>query len=402
MKIHRVVYIVNARLPTEKAHGLQVCKMCEAFAQLGVDVVLLHPYRRQLNSKLQGQNIFDYYGIKPVFAVRTLSNWDVVPFARFVPERIFAPVFFVSACVWGWHAASTARYEQTDLYYTRDSAVAYWLVRMGLPTVYEAHVVPRRARRWLLRHMAVCPALRLVVALTSYIRERFIEMGFPEEKVIISSDAVDLTLFEGLPSKEECRQRLSLPAKRAIIGYIGRFRTMEMEKGIPELVRAMACLPSLNGREPLLLCVGGPMDAVPAYLKLASRMGLPESRLKFIDHVNHAEIPHWVRACDVVTIPWPWTEFSAYFTSPLKLFEYMAAGVPIVATDLPSLREILRHGENAWLVEPGVSEALAEGIHRILCDRGLGGKIAKHAWQDVQQYSWERRAATILDSAKQT
>ena len=393
----KIAYLFNGRLPTEKAHGYQIVKMCEAFAANGLEVALWYPKRFQPDPALQRKDIFVYYGTRPNFRVRVSPNIDVVRWERVLPERIFKGVFFAHAFAWGLYASLASRGEKADLYYTRDSAVAYWLVRMGLPTVYEAHVVPRRAQRWLLQHMAVCPALRLVVALTSSIRERFIKMGFPEEKVIISSDAVDLTLFEGLPSKEECRQRLSLPAKRAIIGYIGRFRTMEMEKGIPELVRAMACLPSLKGREPLLLCVGGPMDAVPAYLKLAARMGLPESRLKFIDHVNHAEIPHWVRACDVVTIPWPWTEFSAYFTSPLKLFEYMAAGVPIVASDLPSIREVLRHGENAWLVEPGDSKALADGISRLLRDNASSHKMASNARHSVKGHSWEERASRILD-----
>jgi glycosyltransferase involved in cell wall biosynthesis len=104
----------------------------------------------------------------------------------------------------------------------------------------------------------------------------------------------------------------------------------------------------------------------------------------------------------VVTIPWQHKEFSAYFTSPMKLFEYMAAGMPIVATDLPSLREVLRHGENAWLVAPGNAKALVEGICRVLCDGGLAQRIADQARHDAQQYSWQQRASTILTRVRST
>jgi glycosyltransferase involved in cell wall biosynthesis len=187
-----------------------------------------------------------------------------------------------------------------------------------------------------------------------------------------------------------------LPLDRVIIGYIGRFRTMTMEKGIPELVQAMAYLPTFDGSEPLLLCVGGPMDAVPAYLDLAVGRGVSEHRLRFVDRVPNKEVPLWMRACDVVTIPWPWTEFSAYFTSPLKLFEYMASRTPIVATDLPSMREILRHGKNAVLVEPGSPEALAKGIQQMLEIPDRGQRIAAQACQDVIPLTWERRAANVL------
>jgi glycosyltransferase involved in cell wall biosynthesis len=395
-KVRKVIYLANARLPTEKAHGYQICKMCEAFALNGAEVVLLHPYRHQADPQLVGWTVFDYYGIKPIFQVQTLKNLDVVVLNRFIPDRIFTPIFFAHAFIWGYYAASAARQFRADLYYTRDATIAYWLVRMGLPTVYEAHVAPNRGQRWLLRKITRHSLLRLVVVLTSFLRQRFLDMGFSSDRVIVLPDGVDLDLFESLPSKDDCRRRLGLPLERPIIGYIGRFRTLEMEKGIPELVEAMKDLSSVNGAEPLLLCVGGPMDAVPTYLELARRIGIPQDRLRFVDRVPNTEVPYWIRSCDVATIPWTWTEFSAYFTSPLKLFEYMAAGVPILATDLPSIREVLRHGENAWLVPPGDPKALTEGIQHLLENPDLAERLARQAKEDVRQYTWKRRAAVIL------
>lgn len=392
----KLVYLTNARLPTEKAHGYQICKMCEAFAQNGGEVLLLHPFRRQADPSLSGRTVFDYYGIRPVFQVRTLKNLDVVPLSRFIPDGMFTPIFFAHALIWGYYAARVAREHKADLYYTREATIAFWLARMGLPTVYEAHVVPNRGQGWLLRRIARHPSLRLVVALTSFIRQRFLDMGFPSDRLIVLPDGVDLDLFEGLPSKEECRRRLGLPLDPPIIGYIGRFRTLEMEKGIPELVEAIGRLASANGAEPLLLCVGGPMDAVPAYLDLARRIGVAQDRLRFVDRVPNSEVPYWIRAFDIALAPFPQTEHYAYFMSPLKLFEYMAAGVPILATDLPSIREVLRHGDNAWLVPPSDPKALAEGIRHLLENPDLAERLARQAREDVRQYTWTRRAATIL------
>jgi len=395
-KTARLVYLANVRLPTEKAHGYQICKMCEAFALNGAEVVLLHPYRHQADPRLVGWTVFDYYGIKPIFQVQTLKNLDVVVLNRFIPDRIFTPIFFAHALIWGYYAASVARQFRADLYYTRDATIAYWLVRMGLPTVYEAHVAPNRGQRWLLRKITRHSLLRLVVVLTSFLRQRFLDMGFSSDRVIVLPDGVDLDLFESLPSKDDCRRRLGLPLGRPIIGYIGRFRTLEMEKGIPELVEAMKDLSSVNGAEPLLLCVGGPMDAVPAYLELARRIGIPQDRLRFVDRVPNTEVPYWIRAFDVALAPFPWADHYAYFMSPLKLFEYMAAGVPILATDLPSIREVLRHGENAWLVPPGDPKALTEGIRHLLENSNLAERLARQAKEDVRQYTWKRRAAVIL------
>jgi len=87
---------------------------------------------------------------------------------------------------------------------------------------------------------------------------------------------------------------------------------------------------------------------------------------------------------------------SASFTSPLKLFEYMAAGVPIVASDLPSTREILTPEVNAVLVPPNNPQALAAGIQRVLEDRDLANRIAQNALEDVMQFSWKKRAEKII------
>ena len=400
MKVKRLIYIANARLPTEKAHGYQICKMCEAFVQTGLDVLLLHSDRYQYDRLMYGKTVFDYYGIAPVFAVRSLANLDVVPLSSWMPEKLFSGLFFTHAILWGLYAALAASKETADLYYTRDSSIAFWLVKLGLPTVYEAHVVPKGGQRSLLNQFAQHSALQRVVVLTSFIKKEFLEMGFPAEKVIVRPDGVDLSLFADLPDKQECRKRLGLPPDRPIIGYIGRFRTMEMEKGIPQLIEAIANLPTFEDRDPLLLCVGGPMDAVPAYLKIAGDFQVPEHRLQFRDRVPNRDVPFWMRACDLVTIPWPRTEFSAYFTSPMKLFEYMASGVPIIASDLPSIREVLQHRQNAWLVEAGSGKALARGMTTLLADKQMRQLLAQTAWRDAIAYSWHHRSNSILQEVK--
>ena len=397
----KLIYIANARLPTEKAHGYQITKMCEAFSELGVEVLLLHPHRYQHNSPLRNKTVFEYYNVRPVFEVRTLANWDIVRLNSWLSYGVFAPLFLAHAILWGLYASRVAQREQGQLYYTRDSSVAYWLVRLGLPTVYEAHRVPRRGQRWLLKHIARHPSLSLVPVLTSFIKEQFVTLGFPEEKMLVSPDAVDLSLFENLPSKEECRRLLELPLQRPIVGYVGRFQTMGSEKGISELIESMVYLRSAGGKNPLLLCVGGPMSEVDSYLDTAYSMGVPRQMLKMMDRVPNSEVPRVIKACDVCTIPWPWTEFSAYYTSPLKLFEYMAAGVPIVASDLPSLKEILRHDENAWLVLPGEPAALAEGIKTLLTDQKRAQRLGQKACEEVKGYTWGTRAAQIVELIKE-
>jgi len=395
--IRKVVYIANSRLPTEKAHGYQITKMCECFSQLGMEVVLFHPRRYQRDEQLRNKTVFDYYQLKPTFKIRTIPNLDAFRFRRVFPGRSFVWFYFLHALLWGLFAACKARKEEADLWYTRDVTVAFWLVRLGLPTVFEGHNMHQGGQHWLLRRIVGHPQLRFIVLLTSYLKANFAKLGFDQERLAVFPDGVDLSLFHDLPDKAECRRQLNLSGDLPIIGYVGRFQTMGREKGIPGLIEAMTHLTSVNGKSPLLLCVGGPMSAVPNYLDRADSLGIPRHILKFVDRVPNSDVPKVMKACDVCTIPWPWTEFSAYYTSPMKLFEYMASGVPIVASDLPSLKEVLRHDENAWLVQPGDPSALAEGIRTLLGDQKRARRLAQKAREDVKTYTWETRAAQIME-----
>ena len=392
----RLTYVANVRLPTEQAHGFQIAKMCEALAACGAQVALLHPRRRQADPALATASLADYYGVRPAFTVRALPNVDVVPLSRVVPARAFVPIFFAHALAWGRLAAQRAARDRADVYVTRDVPVAYWLVRLGRPTILEAHAVPRRAQRRLLARIAGDPALRATIALTSFIGRGLEAIGVPAARVHVLPDGVDLGMFAGLPDRDACRTRLGLPAGRPIVGYIGRFQALGTEKGIPELIAALAHVHGATAGAPLLLCVGGPMDAVPAYREIGRATALPAERLAFHDRVPNRDVPAWIRACDVVTIPSPATEFFSYFTSPMKLFEYMAAGAPIVATDLPAIREVLRHDDNALLAAPGDPRAFADALHVLLHDRTRAARLATRARADVERFTWQHRAAALL------
>jgi len=95
-------------------------------------------------------------------------------------------------------------------------------------------------------------------------------------------------------------------------------------------------------------------------------------------------------------MPFPWTQHYAYNMSPLKMFEYMAAEKPILATRLPSVMEVLVDGENAVLAEPDNPGELARGIKRIIEDKEFSQRIGRRARQDVLHYTWEKRAQKIV------
>ena len=235
-----------------------------------------------------------------------------------------------------------------------------------------------------------------MVALTEACQETLTSCGVPESKIVVLGSSVDLEPYERLSSRSELRRQHDLPLERPIVGYIGRFQTMGSEKGLSTLVAAIGELHRKHGLTPLLVCVGGPMAHVPAYIEAGCAAGARAEDLRFIDHVPSAEVPSWIGACDIGVIPFPQTARLASFASPLKTFEFMAAGLPIVASDLPALREALGHDRNAWLVTPESPEDLAEGLARVLTDPQLRERLGAQNRRDVTRHTWKSRAATIL------
>jgi glycosyltransferase involved in cell wall biosynthesis len=165
-------------------------------------------------------------------------------------------------------------------------------------------------------------------------------------------------------------------------------------KGVEVLVQAMAELP------PHIHCevVGGDSagQRVAELSALARDAGVGD-RIAFRGFVPHGAIGAAYRRADCLLLPNSRTVIGGFCSSPIKLFEYMASGVPIVASDLPSIREVLSHNENAVLVEPDSPRALAAGIRTVLEDSALASRLAARARREVPEFSWDRRTDRLVD-----
>jgi glycosyltransferase involved in cell wall biosynthesis len=156
-------------------------------------------------------------------------------------------------------------------------------------------------------------------------------------------------------------------------------------------------------RDERLVVVGGlpPEPDLDRARQLARRLDVLD-RVEFRGYVPPTQLAEERRAADVFVIPTLDSETARYFSSPLKLFEAMAAHRPIVASDLPSLREVLTDGVNALLVPPGDAHALALAIRRLAGNRELRSRLAHRAGEDVRRFSWDERGKRITELLDQT
>ncbi|MDY7042156.1 MAG: glycosyltransferase family 4 protein, partial [Chloroflexota bacterium] len=385
------LYIANARLPTEKAHGVQIMKMCEAFAQGGAEVKLVVPFRVQTAQMRRVRDLWDYYGIRRRFDLIRLPSLDLIFLDRYLPGKFAYLPFYLQTLTFGAWAVFHALLRRADVLYSRDWMFVWlwlpwrWLRKCTL--VLEEHTFPHRGGWGARLHLAVSRRVDRLVVITHRLKELYVAAGVSAERVLVAPDGVDLARFEELPDKVQARQQLDLPLAGKVLCYAGHLFAW---KGIYALVDAASRLP-----DTMLLMVGGMAQDREKLREYLVERSIDNVRL--VPHVPPTEVPYFLSAADVLVLPSTARQtISREYTSPLKLFEYMASGRPIVATDLPSTREVLRDGENAVLVEPDSPELLAKAIQQVLEMPDRGRQLAAQARCDVKTLTWERRAANIL------
>jgi glycosyltransferase involved in cell wall biosynthesis len=374
-------YYANVRFPSERANSIQIMSMCSAFAEAGAEVELLHP-RRYNRFTTEAKNLYEHYGVAPDFAVKKLFSVD---FIDRLPRCFQHPAFRLQAFTFGWNALKEMHKTPEAVSYIRDNAtLALAASRLPEPLrkrlVYEAHDFPEKpaSARALVRAVRRSGG---AVCITRGLKDRFMEAEVPGERIHVAADGVDLGRFKDLPSREEARAEIELPPEAPIAVYTGQLFPW---KGVDTLVNASALLEGWQ-----IVLVGGREED-------RRRLGTG-ARIRFVDQVPPNRVPLYLSAADALVLPnSAKPAISRLYTSPMKLFEYMAARKPIVASDLPSLREVLEHERNALLFEPDRAEALAAALSRLLTEDGLKDRLASEAFREVENYQWKERAAGIL------
>ena len=337
----RITFISQARFPTEKAHGHQIAEVCAALERNGHDVTILSPeIRNALKESAHG-----YYGFSGKLGVEKLRVFDALS-KWWVPGN-FAFSFTMRS--YGKALKKWLAQHPTDLLYTRSPRLLKSLLQTDIPVVLELHTLPRRSRLFIHR----CNACRLVVCLTEPMRTHLISWGVEASQVIVEGDGVDLQRFEKMPESVSAKAEWKVPVDRPVIGYVGSLVTRgTMEKGVKELIEAVALLKEkIVGQErsfptifsAYLWIIGGPRDAISRYRRLAEKKGLTKEDIRFEGPIKSDRVPSALAACDVCVYPAPASKH-AFFqrdTSPLKVFEYLAAGKPTVCADIPPLRGVI-------------------------------------------------------------
>ncbi len=378
----------DTRFPIERANGVQTMATCQAVAARGHPVTLLV----RPDTAVPPRDPFVFYGVPrvPGLDIRAVTPAGPASVRR---ARML------------WAGVRTALSGAVDLVYTRDLGLAALLARLPASRrprlVYESHgiaPVVSAAMPALLGHAHLAPSADKLRRLER--REARVWKHADAYVTITGALAGDLTTRFGprdalfvVPDGTTLPSTVSDEAQpdahgRLVAAYAGHLYPW---KGVDIFLRALARVPRLTG-----LIVGGhPGEPDLARVNALVHELHLEDRVRITGLLAPAAVAGALSAAAMCVLPNTSSAISERYTSPLKLFEYLAQGRAIVASDLPALREVLTHEVTALLVPAGDPDALAAALARLADDEGLRRRLGAAARALAPEYTWDRRAERL-------
>jgi glycosyltransferase involved in cell wall biosynthesis len=346
-----LIYLGRSRLHRNRANLIQTLHTVAALTEIGVKTRLYLP---PWHNTVTPQQRCEEMGIPILPDIRGIQllhrRWPTWLFPRFYKRQL-----------------SRAR-----AVYVRSPELSLGLSSQGIPHHFEVHTLQPMRKKGVLDRIIDYHrqgVIKCLIPISRSAAEALVAAGADETRIHVSPSGVDLRCFDTLPELD--LQQFSRPR----IIYLGRISD---DRGLQILIHLAE---SGSGEVHLV----GDCDD-----KLADT-----PNLRHQPAVPHREVASLYAESELVVLPYQQALSHADAISPMKLFEAMAAGRAIIASDIPPLREILEDGRNALLVNPNDPTAWSEAVKTLMHNRQLAGKLARQARHDASAYSWPNRATGI-------
>lgn len=375
----KIAYVSNTRFPSERANSLQIVHMCNAFSANGCDVNLL------VSSRSTG--IVDtpetYYGTILHFKITKLSVFDLTRLVLKVPKLFWSILYAVQRISFLVSFVILHTSNKYTVVYGRDEWIL-WMASFFTPKthiIWESHEAKYNfpARRLLAR-------CKNVVVISEGIKDAYVKLGHKNQKFVIAHDAVDITFFQPLVTKALVRAKLGISGPKKVLLYIGG---LDRWKGVETLFEASLLLDDVQ-----VVIIGGKEHQISRFTK-------KYPKILFLGAMPYRDLPANQQAADILIIPnTAKNNLSSKYTSPLKLFAYMTSKIPIILSDIPSLRAIVSDQEGTFYT-PDDPVSLAKSVILVLNEYTRAEEKAIQAFEISKRYTWDTRAEHILSAIHQ-
>ena len=377
------IYVSPSLIPSKSANSVHVIMQCAAIIAEGENLTLFASRSIKDKSTMQ-RLILEAYGVD-------LSSAKIITFFNRIQKLLNLRIALLALSfliLWDGKMTVLSR----NLYYSFFHAIIFCK-----PLIFETHQVEKGFRKILQRIVMRCQLVHTIV-ISRKLKEILKEVhGVAPYSTIILPDAAPDGLMPAPISKrsENLYYRLNISRKNwyAVCGYFGQ---LYEGRGI-EIIEYMA-----RERQDVLFVVYGGESYDVSRSKKKNR---DLSNIYFGGHISHPDTQELMRCMDILLMPYQKkvsigtkSDDTAKWMSPMKMFEYMASGLPIISSDLPVLREVLDDMRNAILVSPTDPQEWCYALDRLVDNIDLAQSIGKQAYNDYKEkYTWGVRARKILD-----
>ncbi|MFB9886476.1 glycosyltransferase family 4 protein [Balneatrix alpica] len=388
-KLRRLAYLDPHPVPDVIPEAMQILQNVDALAEF-VQVSMVTPVSSHAAEQVLGR------GLDPRVEVVGLTDYRQRWWYPSGSNRLFY-----------WQAARWLAKHQVDAVLVRNLKLADALSQAlpDIPLFFETHELfaqsyweehqplnAKQQRKWQTlreREQRVYRASRGLITLTPFLSADIEQAYFqqsPAPALHVAADGVDWPLAQQALAQRKTQPQTT-PQAELIMLYLG---SLHPWKGVDSLIQA---LPQVERGQ--LWIAGGGSERIQALQHVAQQLGV-QSRVQFLGAIAPQRRFELIAQADICLLPLTDTSIGSRYTSPLKLFEYMAMGKAIVSAAVPAITEVLTHGHQAWLCRPGELQELSAALNRLCGDESLRQQLGQQAAILAQQYSWQARAQGMV------
>ncbi len=384
----RLHYISPSLLPSRAANSVHVMLQCEGLADAGAAVTLYAkrtlPQEADMPAALKQAYGIDAHRLNLVTFHSTSTRGDTMRIAGLAVNRIL-------------------RRPRGEPLLSRNLHAAWVLAVLARrPLLFETHQLEQGMRRTMQRAIMARPWVRTVAISTSLVTclQEHHDMVLPDPLVLHDAAPGGIERIAPQQRRTVLSELLqtsvtALSRWTAVCAYFGH---LYPGRGIEVIVAMAARRPDC-----LFLVYGGNESDIAA-----GRAAKHGANLHYMGHVPHPIARRTQAAADVLLMPYQQSvsigvqgHDTARWMSPMKMFEYLAAGVPVISSDLPVLREVLDDGRNCLLVAPDQADAWVAALDRLLALPSLADSLGERAHAQYRaHHTWVRRAEALLAAAR--
>ena len=237
-------------------------------------------------------------------------------------------------------------------------------------------------------HREVTNHAKLLVAVNSTLRQYLLDEGISSDKVITIENGIDEKKFHPMVDGKKWREKYGISEDTVVIVFVGSYQPYHR---VDILLRAFAQL-KINQKVHLLLVGDG--QNFNESVELARELKI-SSLVSFVGRTPYDIVPSYIAAGDIAVMP-----ATNSYGNPMKIYEYLAMGLPIAAPLQPTITEILTHRKNAYLFEPENVEAVTETLFKLVDDSNLRKKLAEEGLKLASKNTWNSRAMILVNAVQ--